>query len=153
MQPKIIKCGKMQITGLTGDGNKTSAVWNEFDSRYKEKPFPKIDENGYEIRFFNKEKEGRDVHVGFSVEPGREIAGFDVIVIPASEYAVFEVLVANGYDSGNAKMDKWLADNSNRLKCGEIDGAGFIMEVYGEKFKGGNQPDSIVEFWVPLIYH
>ncbi|MCL2664813.1 MAG: hypothetical protein FWE82_04300 [Defluviitaleaceae bacterium] len=170
MQPTIISKDKLFITGLTGDANKTGEVWNDFDSRYKENPFPKkitaegTDEAGYEIRFWSEAKKGQDVvrsdashlarlcnlHVGFATESELAIDGFDTIVIPATEYAVFEVFVAKGYDSGNAAMDKWVEDNSLQLKCREIDGNGFIIEYYGCKFKDGNQPDSIVEFWVPF---
>ena len=57
MQPNIISKDKLFITGLTGDASKTSEVWNDFDSRYKENPFPKTisaegtDEAGYESCF------------------------------------------------------------------------------------------------------
>ena len=132
MQPTIIKKDKLYITGLSGDGSKTGELWNDFDKQYNDKPFPKTDENGYEIRFWSKAKEGNDVHVGFSAESKQENDGFTTIAIPASEYAVFDVLVAKGYDSGNAEMDKWLNDNSLLLKNRDIDGNGFIIEHYNE---------------------
>jgi len=150
MQPKIIKKDTLYITGLTGDGAKTGEVWNDLDSQYNKNPFPKADENGYEIRFWNKEKSGKDVHVGFLTESEYQTGDFTTITVPPTEYAVFDVYVAKGYDSGNAEMDKWLEDNSLRLKCRDIDGNGFIVEHYNEKFKDGNKPDSIVEFWVPF---
>jgi|GEM_PF-791223 len=155
MQPKIIKKDKLYITGLTGDGGKTGEVWNEFDSRFKENLFTKADENGYEIRFYDGEKSAPqhgDVHVGFLAESEITADGFTTIVLPASEYAVFDVYVAKGYDSGNDEMNTWLADNARLLKGREIDGNGFIIEHYNEKFKDGNQPDSIVEMWLPF-YH
>ena len=37
MQPRIIKKDKLYITGLTGDGTKTSEIWNDFDSQYNKK--------------------------------------------------------------------------------------------------------------------
>ena len=151
MLPNIISKDNLFITGLTGDASKTGEVWNDFYSRYKETPFPKIDEAGYEIRFWNEAKKGQDVHVGFSTETEQAANGFATIAIPTTEYAVFEVFVINGYDSGNAAMDKWVEDNSLQLKIREIDGNGFIIEYYGCKFKDGNQPDSIVEFWVPFV--
>ena len=130
MQPKIISRDKLCIIGLSGDGTKTGEIWNDFDNRFKENPFPKADENGYEIRFWNEAMKGKDVHVGFLTD-SEQVDGFDTIVVPATEYAVFEVLVVNGYDSGNAEMDKWLADNSMLLKCLEIDGNGFIIRWRG----------------------
>ena len=150
MQPKIIKRDRLFITGLSGDASKTGEVWSNFDNQFNNAPFPKSDENGYEIRFWSKEKEGNDVHVGYSTETGQQIDGFTSLALPATEYAVFDVLVAKGYDSGNAEMDKWLEDNSLLLKNREIDGNGFIVEFYGERFMGGDKPGSIVEFWVPF---
>jgi len=101
MQPKIIKRDRLFITGLTGEASKTGEVWSNFDNQFNNAPFPKSDENGYEIRFWSKEKEGNDVHVGFSTETGQQIDSFTSLALPATEYAVFDVLVAKGYDSDN----------------------------------------------------
>ena len=149
MQPKIIKKDRLFITGLSGDGKKTGEVWNDFDKLYKDNPFSKIGDEGYEVRFWQGKKEN-DVHVGFATESEQQINGFTSLALPATEYAVFDVFVAKGYDSGNAKMDKWLEDNSLLLKNRDIDGNGFIVEFYGERFMGGDSPDSIVEFWIPF---
>ena len=150
MQPKIIEKDKLFIAGLTGDGTKTYELWNVLDIKYNTNPFPKSDENGYEIRFFTNETKGKDIHVGFLGE-SEYTEGYDIIIIPPSEYAVFDVYVANGYESGNEEMDKWLEDNSMLVKCREINGSEFIIEYYNERFKDGDKPDSIVEFWIPFI--
>jgi len=147
MQPNIIYIDKLNITGLTGDGRKTGKIWNKFDSRYNKKPFPKADENGYEIRF----EDGAEIFVGFAAESADTPAGFQIIALPATEYAVFDVHVANGYESRNAEIDQWLADNAARYEQCMLNGAGYVVLCYSEKFKGGNQPDSIVEIWVPVI--
>jgi len=151
MQPEIISKGVFCITGKTGDGARTGEVWGEFDSMYNANPFAKIDENGYEVRFWDMSGETQGVHVGFLTEPGHKIGGFDAMVIPPSEYAVFEVFVAKGYDSGNAEMDKWLDDNKQRLHIRDIDGKQFVIEYYDEKFLDGDKPESIVTFWVPFV--
>jgi predicted transcriptional regulator YdeE len=150
MQPKIISKDRFFITGFTGDGSKTGELWNDFDGKYKTNPFPKVGDSGYEIRFWNKELAGRDVHVGFLTDSEQNADRFTTLIIPTSEYAVFDVFVAKGYDSGNVEMDKWLEENSAILKNRDLDGNGFIIEYYGERFKDGNKPDSIVEFWVPF---
>lgn len=153
MQPRIIKKDKLYITGLSGDGTQTGEVWNVFDSQYNKKPFPKADENGYEIRYYKGEKpvaNGKDIHVGFNAETADSINGYTTVAIPAAEYAVFEVCVAKGYDSGNAEMDEWLAAHSTEYKQLMLDGVLFIVECYNEKFKGGDKPDSIVEMWIPI---
>ena len=156
MQPKIIKTDKLFITGLTGNGSKISEVWNDFDSRYYVKPFPKLNENAHEIRFWQSRLTGKtpeqdkSIHVGFSTESEVNIVGFTTLTLPAAEYAVFDVLVAKGYDSENAAMEKWLKDNEAEYSMLEYDGFEYIIECYNEKFKGGNQPDSVVEIWIPI---
>lgn len=153
MQPKIISRDGLFVAGLTGDGAKTGEVWNDFDNQYNGKPFPKADECGYEIRFWDGEKpavHGKDIHVGFLTENAGNIDGFTTVALPAAEYAVFDVYVAKGYDSGNAEMDKWLADNSAQYKQLMIDGVAFVVECYNKKFKGGDKPDSVVEIWIPV---
>ena len=154
MQPTIITLDKLFIAGLTGDGNKTGEVWGEAENLYDKKPFKKSDDNGYEIRFFDGEKPatpGKDIHVGFLNEIALDNGNLSTIALPAGEYAVFEVFVAKGYDSGNAEMDKWLEDNSAQYGQSAIDGVHYVVECYkDEKFKGGDKPDSIVEIWIPL---
>ena len=156
MQPRIIKKEKFFITGITGEGSKTGEVWGNFDGQYKESPFAKADENGYEIRFWGSRRTGKapdamkDVHVGFLSESA-DGGDYTVVELPAAEYAVFDVYVAKGYDSGNEEMEKWISDNSAIYGLREFDGFEYVVECYNEKFKDGNQPDSIVEMWLPVF--
>jgi predicted transcriptional regulator YdeE len=81
-----------------------------------------------------------------------EVHDFTTIVLSAGEWAVFDVFVAKGYDSGNAEMDKWLEDNAAQYKQLEANGIQYVVECYNdEKFKGGDKPDSVVEIWLPII--
>jgi len=151
MQPKIIKKDILYITGITGDGSQTGEVWSEFESKYTNNPFEKAEDCAYEIRFWDGDKpvvRGKDVHVGFAADD--IVDGFDTITLQAADYAVFDVYVANGYESGNEEMDKWLTANSAKYDQLMLDDVAFIVECYNEKFKGGDQPDSIVEIWIPI---
>ena len=156
MQPTIIRKEKLLITGLTGDGQQTCRVWGDFEGAYDANPFPKANEHGYEIRFWSEEKpvpEGSDIHVGFLAKDtdARGTDGFTTITLPLAEYAVFDVHVAKGYDSGNEEMDKWLEDNSSVYKPLLMGSMGYIVECYNDdKFKGGDKPDSVVEMWLPV---
>ena len=156
MQPQIIKRGKLSVAGRTGDGSKTHEVWSGFDNQYNQKPFQKFSNNGYEIRFWPSRVSGKkpdpekSVHVGFAVDNVADTEGFDIITLPAAEYAVFDVCVAKGYDSENESMEKWLADHAATYRMLEFDGVEYVVECYNEKFKGGNQPDSVVEIWIPV---
>lgn len=157
MQPKIIKKDKLIITGLTGNGINTCEVWNSFSNRYENNPYPKLDESSYEIRFGSSRRTGRkpdpekSVHVGVLTEKAPENCDYVSIELPASEYAVFDVFVAKGYNSGNEAMEKWIADNAVIYGLREFDGYEYIVECYNEKFKDGDKPDSIVEIWIPLF--
>ena len=129
VQPIIIKKDKLPISGFTGDGSQTGKVWEDFDSAYKSKPFIKAEEHGYEIRFYDGEKsvqKGKDIHVGFLTNDPDTVEGFSTIILPSAEYAVFDVYVAKGYDSGNSEMDKWLKDNASTYKQMLMDGVGHV---------------------------
>jgi predicted transcriptional regulator YdeE len=141
------------IVGLTGEGAETGKVWKDFEELYNKKSFAKINENGYEIRFSNGKKKidpGMDIHVGFLSMNNNVVEGFSSIILPATEYAVFDAFVAKGYDSENKNMDKWLSNNADKYVQIELEGNRFVVECYNEKFKGGNKEDSIVEIWIPL---
>ena len=150
----LIYKNQLRIAGLVGCGSATGAVWGEFDNLYGAKPFPKTEENGYEIRFYgspDKAAPGQDIFVGFATDS--EAAGVSAVTLPETEYASFDVFVAKGYDSENAAMDKWLADNALRFGQRSLDGRKYVVECYNEKFKGGDKPDSVVEIWIPLYRH
>jgi len=156
MRPKMIDMDELAITGLTGGGADPGAVWAAFDRRYNVSQFPRADGNGYEIRFFTSRFSGKtpdtdkDVHVGFLTKSGEDITGFSTVMLPAARYAVFDAAVANGYDSQNAAMEQWIADNAESYRVLEFHDCEYVIECYNEKFKGGNQPDSVVEIWLPV---
>jgi len=154
MEPKIVKMDKLTIIGLTGNGTETGKVWSDFEELYSKKPFPKADENSYEIRFYDGEQkvtQGMDIHVGFLTLNKDNLDSYTTIVIPATDYAVFDVYVVKGYDSENKNMDKWLLENETKYTQLQIEGKKFVVECYNEKFKGGDKSDSIVEIWLPVL--
>jgi predicted transcriptional regulator YdeE len=154
MQPKMIIKGEMAIHGLRGDGMNTGALWEKFEKRFVKKPFEKINEDAYEIRTYDGKKPvrpGADVVVGYERNLGNAEGGYHIMILPAGEYAVFDVQVTNGYDSENAAMESWLTENKDRYTLREVSDWNFIVERYvPEKFKGGDKPDSVVEIWVPV---
>ncbi|MDR0948642.1 MAG: GyrI-like domain-containing protein [Lachnospiraceae bacterium] len=147
MKPVIRIKGETAIYGLRGDSANTGALWEKFDRHFSKKPFDKIGEEAYEIRTIKGAKPGADVLVGYEWDNAYAARGWNFSVLPAGEYAVFDVLVANGYDSEYAAMEQWLEKNKERyIKRGD-----FIVERYvPEKFKGGDKLDSIVEIWLPV---
>jgi predicted transcriptional regulator YdeE len=146
MEPRIIKVKELLIAGLPGDGADTGAVWAEFDARYNVNPFARADNNGYEVRFPDR----GDIFAGFSVASADAAKGYETLILPAAKYAVFDVLAANGYDSENMTMQAWLDRNADRYEQLSLKGQKYVAECYNERFKGGGEPDSVVEIWIPL---
>lgn len=144
----------MAIHGLRGDGANTDALWSKFKKRYLKKPFEKVGENTYEIRTFDGKKPprtGNDILVGYERTIKNNDGGYQCMVFPAGEYAVFDVKVAGGYNSEDAAIKKWLSDNSNKYKQRELYDNNFVVKCYvPEKFQNGDKPDSIVEILLPV---
>jgi AraC family transcriptional regulator len=87
-----------------------------------------------------------EVTVAFEVSQiGAVPEGMEVKRLPAGQYAVFTHRLANGgYEGLNPVMDNW-------LKTGPYEHSdNFIVELYDERFKGGDKPDSEIDFLIPI---
>ncbi len=149
VHPKLIKRGGLRIAGISGDGNHTGDIWGNFMVTKETVDIPnKLSDNGYEVRFCPWE-EGRDCHVGVLVTDSQVDPAYTVVELPASEYASFDVYVANGYDSENSAMNEWLATNELGYRERLLNGSHYCVEFYDERFHG-DEEGSIVEIWVPI---
>jgi AraC-like DNA-binding protein/predicted transcriptional regulator YdeE len=150
LNPRIIKRDKLIIAGVSGDGSKTGEVWYQFKLLTDDNaPENKLSDNGYEIRIYSGD--GCTVHVGYAVSDNKSPGKCTLYELPASQYAVFDVYVANGYDSENTAMDEWLTTNSEGYKERLLpDGAHYCVEYYDERFNG-EESGSIVEIWIPVM--
>lgn len=149
LSPNLIKREAMLIAGTCGDGDKTWEVWNDFEKLSAEKPLGHVlSQNGYEIRTFDGTRQR--VHVGYPVSAGEQDPAYQTFALPASEYASFDVYVANGYDSENSAMNQWLETNPEgyREKLLKED-CHYVVEYYDQRFQG-EESGSIVEIWVPI---
>ena len=148
LNPNIIKRKTLIIAGVSGDGNKTGEVWQALEKLKKEKPLSnKLSENGYEIRLFCGDK--YTVHVGYAVSDAQVDSDYETLTLPGTEYASFDVYVANGYESENNAMDEWLKTNTQGYTEKLLDKTNYCVEYYDERFNG-NESDSIVEIWIPI---
>ena len=148
VNPKIIKRNSMTIAGTSGDGNKTWDVWNALEKLGKERPLNnKLSDNGYEIRLYDGGS--CTVYTGFAVSGDPNDASYSVYTLPASEYAVFDVYVAKGYESENDAMDEWLKTNRQGYKERLLGDIHYCVEYYDERFHG-SETGSIVEIWIPV---
>lgn len=148
LNPTIIKQGAIMIAGRKGDGNDTGGVWSAFETLNSEKPIPnKLSDNGYEIRVYDGSV--CTVHVGLCVSCKPVDPSYDVIELPPSTYACFDVYVANGYDSQNNAMNEWLETNQEGYAEKLLGDAHYCIEYYDERFHG-SESGSIVEIWIPI---
>jgi len=148
MNPKIIKRDVLMIAGVSGNGNETGEVWAEFEKLTHVKPLTnKLSDNGYEIRLYDSDS--CTVHVGFAVSSTPSDEAYTVFTLPASEYASFDVYVANGYDSENNAMDEWIKTNQQGYSERLLGDIHYCVEYYDERFNG-SEAGSIVEIWIPI---
>jgi predicted transcriptional regulator YdeE len=136
------------VAGVTGDGNKTGELWQDFMKLSSEIGLGnKISDNGYEIRIYSDNE--CICHVGVSVSDRNVNGAFTLMELPASQYAAFDVYAANGYDSENSAMVEWLEKSKNKYSQRLHGNKPYVVEFYDERFHG-NDEGSIVEIWVPL---
>jgi AraC-like DNA-binding protein/predicted transcriptional regulator YdeE len=148
INPKIIKRNALTIACASGDGNKTAEVWGAFMKLQGERPLEnKVSDNGYEIRLYDGE--ACTVYAGYAATGAVADKAYETFSLPASEYASFDVYVANGYDSENKAMDEWLETNGQGYKERLLDGKHYCVEYYDERFHV-EESGSIVEIWVPV---
>jgi len=151
IEPKIIRKGSIIIAGVLGDGNKTFEIWNEFERLENDCAIKnKKEDAGYELRMYDKNG-NCDCLAGVRVEEIISGNDYDYKMLPDVLYAVFEIYPAKGYESQNRAMDKWLLSNSNKYKEFRLENKNYAIEHYDERFKGNEDPDSIVEIWIPVI--
>jgi len=146
MEPEIIRKEELIIAGVSGDGSKTAALWEEFN-KIEDSVENRSSDHGYEVRIYRDDS--CRCHVGVLVSDTQGNENLDLLKLPPSEYAIFEVLVVEGYDSQNEVMDRWIEDNTQGYVQSKLDGDPFVVEHYDERFKE-DEPDSIVEIWVPI---
>ncbi|MFV0399683.1 MAG: AraC family transcriptional regulator [Oscillospiraceae bacterium] len=148
LNPNIIKRSELIVAGVSGDGFQTAEVWDAFEKLHKEKPLANREsDNGYEVRLHDGST--ATVHVGYLVSGDEVDPAYEVIKLPATQYASFDVYVAKGYDSENSAMNEWLATNSQGYSERLLGDVHFCVEYYDERFNG-SEAGSIVEIWIPI---
>ena len=149
LNPKIIKKDALIIACVSGNGNETASVWENFMELQKQKPLKnKLSDNGYEIRVYGDDFEAT-VYAGLAVSDEQVDLEYTLFKLPASTYSSFDVYVANGYDSENNAMNEWLSTNKEGYSEKLLDGNHYCVEYYDERFKG-REAGSIVEIWIPI---
>lgn len=152
LEPKIIKKEGIIVSGVCGDGSKTAKLWQEYEELERKDPLMNKNENsGYEVRLYDGNGKC-ECYVGVCTDKEVYQSGYCSITLPDDIlYAVFEIYPIEGYESQNKFIDNWLEKNKNIYEQYKMNDKYFAVEYYGEKFKGNNDPESIVEIWIPII--
>jgi predicted transcriptional regulator YdeE len=152
MEPKIIKKEAFLIAGVPGSGDETAKVWQTFMKLEKMNPLKnQVGEAGYEVRMYPGEEGPGKIHVGMPVKDSNVPKEYKLFFVPAATYAEFEIYPAKGYESSNAEMSKWLEDNAATYQPALLDGMHYGIEVYDQRFKGNDNPESVVGFLEPIF--
>jgi predicted transcriptional regulator YdeE len=152
MKPNIIKKDAFFIAGVAGSGDETAKAWETYMKLEKMNPLKnQVGEAGYEVRMYPGEGNPGKIHVGVQVKDASIPKEYQVFYLPAATYAEFEIYPAKGYESSNAEMSKWLEDNAGKYKPAVLDGMHYGIEVYDKRFKGNDNPESVVGFWEPIV--
>lgn len=152
MKPRIFSSEPLLIAGVTGSGDETGKAWEAFTKLDKINPLQnKVSDKGYEIRMYPGGKGPGEVHVGMQVNDARVPKEYKVISLPASLYAEFIIYPSKGWESSNAEMDEWLSENVDKYKQKYIDDMAYAIELYDERFKGIDNPESEVPILVPIV--
>lgn len=150
VRPRIIIRDNLVIAGVTGNGNETGLLWQKFEELSRSMPLSnKINDNGYEVRVYSEDGECR-CHVGICIKDNSVPEGYELMAIPSSMYAAFDVYPVQGYQSRNKEMDQWLRANADIYEQVRMDDKYYSILLYDNRYKGEKDPESIVEIDVPI---
>lgn len=151
MQPEFVKKPEMTLVGIVGCGADVSqldicGLWERFDAHSKHIK-NQVEGRSYEIHI--QEETAPPMHfclVGVEV---REIENPPVEVfakvVPACEYAVFTHQFRDGgFGHAFKKVYDWLM-NSEYAPTYQFD-----IQCYDSRFKSPEDPESVIEIWVPV---
>jgi len=151
MKPEFVKKPEMTLVGLVGCGADVSeldicGLWERFDTHSKEIKH-QVEGKAYEIHI--EEKTAPPMHfclVGVEVRKIEDLPlELFAKVVPACEYAVFtHQFKDGGFGDAFKAVYNWL-ENSEYAPTYQFD-----IQCYDSRFKSPEDPESIMEIWVPV---
>lgn len=151
MDVNIIERESMTIVGVVAVGNTVQDIdiaklWQRFIGKY-ENIKSKIEDRNYEIHVWDKfDPQKHYCFIGVEVQEIKTIPiELFVKVIPKHTYAVFtHCFKDGGYDQAYKNIDEWLKGSQY------TDAFNFDIQCYDGRFKGQEDPESIIEFHIPV---
>ncbi len=153
MKPEFVKKPEMTLVGLVGCAPEVGqldivGLWQRFEDNHSRSIKHEVEGKGYEIHI--EEETTPPMHfclVGVAV---RRIEDLPVElfakVVPACEYTVFTHHFRDGgFGDACKAVHEWVA-NSDYTPA-----YGFDIQCYDSRFKGPEDPESIIEIWVPVV--
>lgn len=149
MEPKLIDRGETVLVGAVSEGGDISQLWQAFDTQEIEINH-KVDGTYYELRTYPEgPQSGKapEYLAGVEVTVEEEIPeGLVVRRLPAGRYAVFTHCLADGGFAGcNDAMNAWLENGPYKLS------ANASIQVFDARFKGPENPESVIDFLLPVV--
>ena len=148
MEPKIVRKDPITLVGMVSYGGDIGRLWDAFtaNDHLINHTFGEV---GYELHAYSKHSSPGDpyhIFVGVEVEKIENLPEIMFVkILPACEYAVFTHRLADeGYEGANEPINNW-------LETGPYERAYYFdMQVYDARFKGPENPDSELDFYIPV---
>ena len=146
MEPiKYFQKGEILLGGFHV-GSDISKRWNKFEQEEKNIKLTNIvDGTGFERRIYSSE--GIEIFTGVEVTDKNILPNYELLVIPPSYYAVFEINCNADIDQQFKEVDIWLDENANKYKRVKWDNKNVDYIII---WSGRYEKEMICEMWVPL---
>ena len=148
MEPTIVEVGEKTLVGMVDFGGDIGALWDAFIANDKSVKNA-VEGVGYELHAYPENFEYGEpyyVFVGVEVMEIQDLPDtMFAKVLPPCTYAVFTHRLADGgYEGANEPIDAW-------IRRAPYDRAhAHDMQVFDHRFKGPDNPESELDFYVPI---
>jgi len=146
MQPiKFFQKGEILLGGFHV-GSDIDRRWDRYGQQEKTARLTNmVDGTGFERRIYSQE--GIDIFTGVEVVDKNISPNYQLLAIPPSYYAMFEINCNADIDRQFIEIDSWLDDNKDKYKRMKWDhgDADFIII-----WSGRYEKEMICEIWVPF---
>jgi AraC family transcriptional regulator len=152
MKPKLTRKPGMTLVGLVGCAPEVGkldigGLWQRFEDKHSRSIKHQVEGKGYEIHI--EEETTPPMHfclVGVEVGKLEDLpVELFAKVVPACEYAVFTHHFRDGgFGHAFKVVYDWLS-NSDYASAYQFD-----IQCYDSRFKSPEDPESIIEIWVPV---
>ena len=153
MKPEFVKKPEVTLVGLIGCAPEVGqldigGLWQRYEDRHSRSIKHEVEGKGYEIHI--EEETAPPMHfclVGVEVSKIEDLpVELFAKVVPACAYAVFtHQFKDGGFGDAFKVVYEWI-EKSDFTPAYQFD-----IQCYDARFKGPEDPESIIEIWVPVV--